>query len=337
MTAPGVRSALASLDATRAGVERLDDARHPEENAADLIDAWKGAQETLRGALGLTTLAGNGLIREARQREVLTLDQAHALVAFGAAAERAHEATYAPTAGDLEAVRAGFHVLEAALRGAPPGPVSPLSESDTPTPESVPSEGANASAHEVPAPVPDREAATPRRNVLGGVLLAIALLALAGAAGYYAWHFRGGPDHLARGVEAYQAGDPGSAQREFEAAERAMPDAALPHVYLARLAREGGDLPTAVNELTTAIRLEPDNALALREMGSYSLAIGSLDLARRFYVRALEHDPTDSPALGYLGCTLTRLGRTDEAQEFLRRAGEGPWSPCVARARAPGR
>jgi Flp pilus assembly protein TadD len=108
-----------------------------------------------------------------------------------------------------------------------------------------------------------------------------------------------------------------------------MPRAALPHIYLARLARETGNAPAAARELETAIRLEPENALALREMGAHALAIGDLELARRFYVRALERDPSDRNALGFLGCTLMRLGRWEEAQRFMERAGPGDWTACA--------
>lgn len=327
MTAPGVRSAQALLDAARTGIERLNDARRPADNVADLVAAWKNVEEALRTTLGLTTLAGNELIREARQHGVLTLDQAHALVAFGAVADRMREAGAVVTAEDIDAGRAAMLALE-----SPPGSADAL---------------VTAEAGAAPVPTPDvpppptnqalplaRSARGKRLPLLVGLTV---LIVVAGVAAYYAWYFRRGPDHLAQGIEAYQAGDAGAAHQELEAAVRAMPSAALPHVYLARLAREAGDPVTAASELTTAIRLEPDNAVALREMGSYALSIGDLDLARRFYVRALEQDPTDRPALGYLACTLARLGRPDEAQTFLRRAGDGAWSPCVAQAATPSR
>ena len=109
----------------------------------------------------------------------------------------------------------------------------------------------------------------------------------------------------------------------------------MPHVYLARLAREAGNASTAVAELTTAIRLEPENAIALREMAAHQLAMNDLEMARRFYIRALEQDPRDRLSLGYLACTLARLGRVDEAQRFHQRAGPGEWDVCLGMVQPP--
>jgi hypothetical protein len=69
--------------------------------------------------------SGQPLIREVRQRELLTLDQAHALVEFSAAHERAQRTDYRPSTTDIGAARTGYQQLEAALRqerAAPPPP-----------------------------------------------------------------------------------------------------------------------------------------------------------------------------------------------------------------------
>jgi tetratricopeptide (TPR) repeat protein len=104
----------------------------------------------------------------------------------------------------------------------------------------------------------------------------------------------------------------------------------LPHVYLARMAREVGNFTVASQELQLALEAEPSNAIALREMGANLFAQGQYELARRFYVRAVQADPTDKSAQGYLGCTLAKLGRASDATLFLNRAGNGPWSNCGA-------
>jgi tetratricopeptide (TPR) repeat protein len=93
---------------------------------------------------------------------------------------------------------------------------------------------------------------------------------------------------------------------------------------------EQRDVDGARRELTTAIQLDPRSVPALREMGALQLATGNNELARRFYVRAVQLDGSDRTAMGYLGCSLVRLGRVDEGQRFLNRAGQGPWSACVA-------
>jgi serine/threonine protein kinase len=134
---------------------------------------------------------------------------------------------------------------------------------------------------------------------------------------------------LARGAELWQQGQRTEAQIELSRAARELPASALPHVYLARVARESGDLETARAEAGRAVQLEPNNALALREMGSIMLAQGNYDVARRFFVRTLRASPGDRAAMGWLGCTLSRLGQTDQAARWLQRAGAGAWSSCA--------
>ena len=120
MTSGLPRAARDAMDAARAAVSRLDAGRHPEDNAAHLVEAWDGAQAALRALAGVTILSGQELIREARTRNLLSLDQAHALVAFSAAAERARQPGYDPTERDLESARAGFLVFESVAQ-APTG------------------------------------------------------------------------------------------------------------------------------------------------------------------------------------------------------------------------
>ena len=135
---------------------------------------------------------------------------------------------------------------------------------------------------------------------------------------------------IARGVEYWQRGQRELAVSEFQRASRENPRAALPHVYLSRMAREAGNMTLAGQEATAAVQAEPRNFLALREMGSYLLAAQNYDLSRRFYVRALQVNPGDRTAQGFLGCALIRLGRTQEGMQWMNRAGQGSWSGCAA-------
>ena len=91
---------------------RLDLARDPEDLAADIIEGWQAAETALRSVIGSASLSGQPLIREVRQRELLTLDQAHALVEFSAAHERAQHTDYRPSNGDIGAARTGFQQLD---------------------------------------------------------------------------------------------------------------------------------------------------------------------------------------------------------------------------------
>ena len=331
MTTLQQRAALAALDQARPAIGRLDLSRDPEDIAADMIEGWQAAETALRALIGSASLSGQPLIREVRQRELLTLDQAHALVEFSAAHERAQRTDYRPTAADIGAARTGYQQLEAALRQerAAPPPLSSAAAAAT----------APASA---PADVPAFPGAAKRRGFPLIALIAI-LVALGGIGGgvYYFTAGRSG-GALERGIAAYGAKNAAAARNAFAEAIRDDPNDAEPHIYLGRMAREEGDANTAVRELQAAIQLEPNNATAQREMGAHLLAqssaqlnagnlpgaLQSLNLARNFYVRAVQLNPADKTAQGFLGCVLMRLGRVTEANNFMQRAGPGPWTAC---------
>ena len=323
------RQAQAALDAARPAIARLDRSRHAEELAADLIEAWGAVETALRSLLGGTPLAGQHLIRETRQRQLITFDQANALAEFQAARERANDTAYHPTDADINAAREGFLKLEASL-------MMPT-QSDEPVPvpgaagDSMSSKGLRASPLGTPQPVPMPSTRKP------WLLPALGLLVVA-AIGVGAWFFlRGGADaDLERGVEYWQRGQRELAVGEFTRASRENPESAMPHVYMSRMAREVGNMTLASQEATLAVQKEPNNYIALREMGAYLLASGNFELARRFYVRALEANGQDQASMGFLGCTLLRLGRTDEGMRWLNRAGQGSWSACAQRVVPPG-
>lgn len=320
------RVVLGALDAARPAIGRLANATRPDDIAAAILEAWDASQDALRALSGQPSLGGQGLIRELRQRGALTLDQAHALVEFGAAAERVKVSDYPPTEADVRAAQVGFQQLEAVvhsgavLRNAnaspepsrAPEPVSPL--------PSPPSSATDA--------LSDTQSVTSRNSL--GILVVLALLVvIVGGGAYYGWRWWTGPRALEQARTAYAAGRRIEARDKFVAVARRRPKLAEPHIYLGRIAREDSDRATAMRELETAVRLEPNNSTALREMGSYLLSIGDPQLATRFYVRAIEANSSDRSAMGYLACALVRLGRFDEAQRFLSRAGQGPWSACA--------
>lgn len=330
MTTSQQRAALAALDQARPAIGRLDLARDPEDLAADIIEGWQAAETALRSLIGSASLSGQPLIREVRQRELLTLDQAHALVEFSAAHERAQRTDYRPSNADIGAARTGYQQLEAALRqerAAPPPPAA----------------AAAAVASSTPAPeVSPFPTAAPRRGF--PLIALIALLMIVGGGGGLAYYFAAGRSggSMEKGIAAYNARNTTVARNEFAQAIRDDPKAAAPHIYLGRMAREEGDAATAVRELQAAIQLEPNNATAQREMGAHLLAqatgqlnggnlpaaLSSLDLSRKFYVRAVQLNPQDKSAQGYLGCVLMRLGRVQEANNFMQRAGPGSWNSC---------
>ena len=316
MSTANQRSALAALDAARPTISRLDLSRDPEDIAADLLEGWSGTETALRALMGGSTLSGQPLIRELRQRDLITLDSAHALLEFQAARDRAGRTEYRPISTDIAAARNALGALDAELSASPVGP---------------PAAVAGAPLAEPPGEASSR---MPRSRGPGTTILLTVAAAVVLAA--VLWFFLGrGGSALDRGVSLYASGRREAARGEFSKASRDDPEAAAPHIYLGRIAREEGDLSTAARELQSAVKLEPSNAVAQREMGAFLLATGSTELARRFYVRAVQLAPGDRNAQGFLGCALLRLGRVDEGRRFMSRAGEGSWSSCQAQAPPP--
>ncbi|HEY3114313.1 MAG TPA: tetratricopeptide repeat protein [Gemmatimonadaceae bacterium] len=388
MSPQNSQAALASLNGVRAVLAHFDTPRSAEDLAADIIDLWTGAESALQALVGNSSLSGQQLIRASRQAELITLDQAHTLLEFLAARDRANRTSYKPTQADGDAAVDGFKALESALTGAAPvqrpAPTSPLQAAYTPrqqrpaqpttpppapppvSPYAPPSAGGR---YRQPAgyaggrfsgpptieqpppgsipPVPNGggavgvgrtavqhalAAAETRGGLLGlsmsvWIVIAVVLVVIVG--GYLLFARGSSSSSLTAGIDAMQNGQRERARGEFAKAVKDDPNAATPHVFLARLAREEGDLATARAQLDTALRLEPKNAIALREMGLVLFSSKQYDLARRFFVRAVQTNPQDRASQGYLGCALMRLNRVQEGTKFISNAGTGPWQACL--------
>jgi Tfp pilus assembly protein PilF len=158
----------------------------------------------------------------------------------------------------------------------------------------------------------------------------IAVVVIAGIAAALLYRPRGTSNAvLDEGIKAYTANDRATAAMKFEQASRQLPNSALPHVYLSRMAREVGNYTVANQELQLALKVEPASLEARREYGSLFLAQGNYDMARTFYVRALEVNASDKASQGWLGCSLVRLNRVQEGLQWINRAGPGAWSSCA--------
>lgn len=337
MSSAAQRGARAALDAARPAAARLDVSRNSEDLAADLIELWNAVEAALRVLVGSSALTGQALIREARQRQMISFDLANSLAEFEAVHARLQNTSYKPMTADINAARDGYLKLDAALSSetglaafeAPrPAPLSPGATAATATGfgnATAPGDVANPGPTIPPSVANTTPGRRSRPLVLGGAAVLVIILIVAG---FFVFGRRGS-DPLAQGVTAYRNGQREVAVSAFTRASREDPKAPLPHIYLARMAREVGNFTLASQELQTALQNDPNNALALREMGADMLAQGNNELARRFYVRAVQADPTDKTAQGYLGCALMRLNRTAEGTTFINRAGPGPWSNCT--------
>lgn len=329
---------------------RLDQIRGPEDAAADIMDLWGAVEAAMRAMLGGSTLSGQALVRELRQRGILNLEQANALASFWDARARVDDVGYKPTLTDVGFARMGYNELGRAISEGPAGGATPAAAAATPgeerwagpaaagaaTAAAARAPAATTTARPAAAPPPppaDRTATTSavRRPspglLIGGIVLLLLVLGLA------AWLTLGRSSYdkdMAAAIDMMQSQRTEGARAAFSKIASEHPDQAEPHVFLARLARNDGDINTARQELATAIRLEPTNGRAQREMGLLLLGQNNPDLARRFLIRAVQIDTADHAAQGYLGCTLLRLGRIEEAQRFLSRAGSGSWSACTA-------
>ena len=112
------QSALAALHSVSPIAARLDRSRDGEDRAADILELWQGTETALRALMGGSALSGQALIRELRQREMISLGQAYALLEFLGARDRANRTTYHATDNDVAVAREGFRQLEGGLSAA---------------------------------------------------------------------------------------------------------------------------------------------------------------------------------------------------------------------------
>ncbi len=318
--------ALGALGSARAAVARVSPSRHPEDAAADLIEAWGSTETALRALLNGSPLSGQDLVREVRKREMISLTVTHSLLDFHTVRERLNDTSYRPLAADMETAREAVGHLDAALGDVATGAAAGAAQTSD-----AAQVGAQSAAPPVAPAVPGVE---PTRRTgfwsqiptWGWILVAVLAVAVAGAALFFTV---GGRDELTEGRNALREGRREAARGEFERVARQNPQSAEAHLFLARMAREESDYVRARRHAEAAIRAEPESGLANREMGTILYALGNYELARRFLERAIRYSPEDRTAQGVMGCTLARLEQRELALRFLNRAGPGPWSDCA--------
>ena len=124
MTPADRAAAQAALDEGRGVYSRLDQIRGPEDAAADILDLWGAAEAAMRAMLGGSTLSGQALVRELRQRGILNLEQANALATFWDARARVDDVGYKPTLTDVGYARLGYNELGRAISEASNAPAT---------------------------------------------------------------------------------------------------------------------------------------------------------------------------------------------------------------------
>ena len=342
-------AAQAALNSGRVVYGRLDQIRGPEDAAADILELWVASETAMRAMLGGSTLSGQALVRELRQRGELNLEQANTLASFWDARSRSEDIAYKPTLTDVGFARSGYNELGHVVVGSTAAPSSATATTGgTPVSTFAPggsvastSRAADATLSAMDSgagaaqstPVPGVAVRRRRAPILIGAV--VVLLVIGAAIAAYIVHERSKFDgDMANAISLMTTGRTEAARAAFGQLVNAYPDKAAPHVFLSRLARTDTppDMSTARQELITAIRIEPTYEPAQREMGIYQLANQNPSLARNFLIRAVQLNPNDSAAQGYLGCALMNLNRAAEAQTFLTRAGNGTWSSCTTPA-----
>jgi hypothetical protein len=338
-------AAQAALNEGRPVYGRLDQIRGPEDAAADIMELWASGEAAMRAMLGGSTLSGQALVRELRQRGTLNLEQANVIASFWDARSRSDDVAYKPTLTDVGFARAGYNELgrvvsetaatsnatqssQGASTFAPGGGAASTAQAST-----VPVDTTRPSVTEPIRVTPVKRGFSPVMMIVSGV---VALVIIIGVAFYLVKGRSHFDADMADAVNLMTTGRTEAARAAFGAVAHQYPDKAPPHVFLSRLARSDTppDMNTARQELVTAIRLDPAYEPAQREMGIFQLADHNPTLARNFLVRAVQLAPNDSAAQGYLGCALMGLNRTDDAQKFLSRAGPGTWTACAKPAAA---
>ncbi|MGI8842294.1 MAG: tetratricopeptide repeat protein [Gemmatimonadaceae bacterium] len=321
------RAARETIASGRPLADRLGRAdRDPEDQAADVIELWSVTQTALRALAGGSSMSGRDLVTTLRQRNLITIDQAHAAIELKDARDRAADRPDGPEEADVEAALSAFSRLEhgflALEMGAPQlADTTDFVSLDTPKNVPLPDQ-----------PTGRRVEGRRSKAVIIGALLAAVLAAIVLAVVLRPdWFSIGGtPPDVERGIAAYREGRLAAARSAFEEAARDNPDLALPYVWLGRVARDERDDLSAARAFSRAEQLEPENALVHREIGAFHLARGRLQPAAERYVRAVQLAPDDRVSQGWLACVMHRQGRVDVARNFAQRAGSGPWTTCLA-------
>ncbi|MDB4947941.1 MAG: hypothetical protein JWM27_590 [Gemmatimonadetes bacterium] len=256
-------------------------------------------------ALSADDLSTDELLAELRQRDRIPMEVAAAFHELTAAARRIGAGDEA-TPRDCELALGVADGLDRhlAFRQAPRPLEDPaLSREDTLIAHGQPEDP----VHSVPSP-----GRRPWGLIAAGALV-LALL-VGGALWLTTFRRDGG---LAHGEELYRGGQNAAAETEFRAYAERHPDEAMPHVYLARIARQGKRFPDAVRELKAGFAASPQEPRLHTEAGWLLLDTGRpADAVARFRA-ALSYDNKSVSAWGGLVRALRESGHPDQAERAL--------------------
>lgn len=333
---------------------RLDQLREPGETQADLIALWKTVEQTLQTLIGGSTLLGQTLIAEVRQRGSVGFEQANALVAFWDLRVRLDSPSHTPALTDVVTARTAYEQLRFALDSvhvAKPDATRVVGRGGSGVTsgaygDSGASGGSGASGtsdlsvrqnlvggfdsrvSDSPTPAPAKKNSSAKILGTGCTVTVVAFLVIIGL---FFWMLNIGSSYEKKrnaAVIQMQDGQTQLAYSSFMALERENPTKAEPKVFIGRLLRGEGRIDEARERLIEAIELEPGNAIALRELALLFYSQDDFVQSRTFFTHAIKANPDDKMSLGYMGCTLVNLKQPDLAVRFFDRAGPGQWDSC---------
>jgi tetratricopeptide (TPR) repeat protein len=348
MSPQSSQAALSALNGVRPVLAHFETPRNAEDLAADIIDLWAGVESSLQALVGNSSLTGQQLVRAARQAELITLEQAHSLLEFLAARDRANRTSYKPTQADGDAAVEGFRALESALSGNRPvkqaPPSSPMQAVYTPrgthttkpaqptSPYAAPMPG--ATGYKQPPPTyPTRKTAGPPTVELP-------------PPGSFATPAAGGSSPYGGGVGR------GNVEQALAAAEsrRRLPKLSLPVLVGAAVvilfavgvwfafsrggssgdgmtagidAMKNGQREKARGEFAKAVKAEPRAATPHVFLARIAREEGDLSTARAQLDTALRLEPRNAIALREMGLILFASRQYDLARRFFVRAVQG--------------
>jgi tetratricopeptide (TPR) repeat protein len=359
MSPQSSQAALAALNGVRPVLAHFDKPRSAEDLAADIIDLWAGAESALQTLVGNSSLTGQQLVRAARQAELITLDQAHALLEFLAARDRANRTSYKPTQADGDAAVDGFKSLESALAGSAtvkpaaatpgppvytprqsrPGPAQPSKPSTPPPPPSPYAPRSAGGGYRQPPAYASRSMAGPPTIEMPGSFASAEAAAGGGSTG------GGGakPAGISGGVgrtmvqNALAAADSGG---------RGFPWLSLPawigiavvivlivggYLFYGRSssssgltagidAMNNGQRERARGEFAKAVNNDPNSATPHIFLARIAREEGDLATSRAQLDTALRLDPKNAVALREMGLVLFASRQYDLARRFFVRA-----------------
>jgi tetratricopeptide (TPR) repeat protein len=256
-------------------------------------------------ALSPDDLSADQLLGELRQRDRIPMELAAGFHELTAAARRI-AAGDEPTARDGEVALVVVDGLDRHLadRHVPPPLQDPVvTREDT-------------LLHPDPGEEPARAVPAAGRRPWG--LIAAAAVVLALVVTGVLWFTTLGRDRgLAEGEALYRQGSTAQAEARFRQYADRHPGEGLPHLYLARIYRQGKRFPDAVRELKAGLAATPQDARLHAEAGFLLLDSGRpADAVPRFRT-ALRYDEKSPAAWGGLVRALRETGRTEQADRVL--------------------